>query len=190
MINKMPGYEVDKFANLKCGYLFMFGHAGKKLLFMGQDFGQKHEWDEKVQLSWEEADQPYNKDLQNFMKDLLHLYKKYPAFYAKDDSWDGFQWVNADDADRSIYSFIRRDGTGKNNLLFVINMTPMERKDYMVGVPHSGKYTLILDKDGALAAGSGKKTSYSAAKGECDHQPYRIEYELPAYGCAVFKFND
>jgi len=190
MINKMPGYEIDKFRNLKCGYLFMFGHAGKKLLFMGQDFGQSHEWDEKVQLSWEEAEHPYNKDLQNFVKDLLHLYKKYPAFYAKDNSWDGFEWINADDADRSIYSFIRRDGTGKNNLLFVVNMTPMERSDYMVGVPHAGRYTLLLDRDGAVTAKSGKQTSYSAAKGECDHQPYRVAYELPPYGCAVFKFND
>lgn len=190
MINKMPGYEIDKFRNLKCGYLFMFGHAGKKLLFMGQDFGQSHEWDEKVQLSWSEAEQPLNQDLQNFVRDLLHLYRKYPAFYAKDDSWDGFEWVNADDSDRSIYSFIRRDGTGKNNLLFVVNMTPMERNDYMVGAPHGGRYTLIMDRDGAVTAKSGKKTAFTAEKGECDHQPYRVAYELPAYGCAVFKFND
>ena len=190
MITKMPGYEVDKFRNLKCGYLFMFGHAGKKLLFMGQDFGQSHEWDEKVQLSWNEAEQPLNKDLQNFVKDLLHLYKKYPAFYAKDDSWDGFEWVNADDSERSIYSFIRRDGTGKNNLLFVVNMTPMERSDYMVGAPHAGKYTLIMDRDGAVTAKAGRKNVYTASKGECDKKPYHIAYALPAYGCAVFKFND
>ena len=189
MINKMPGYEKDKFANLKCGYTFMMGHAGKKLLFMGQDFGQAHEWDEKVQLSWEECDQPLNHDLQSFYRDLLHLYRKYPAFYAKDDSWDGFQWVNADDADRSIFSFIRRDGTGKNSLLFVISFTPVERDDYMVGVPKSGKYTLLLDQDGAVE-GKEKKTVYTAVKGECDRQPYRVKYPLPAYGCAIFKFNE
>ena len=190
MINKMPGYEVDKFANLKCGYLFMCGHAGKKLLFMGQDFAQYHEWDEKVQLDWWLCDEPLNKGVQNFMRDLLHMYKKYPAMYKLDDSWEGFSWVNADDASRSIFSFIRRDGTKKNSLLFVVNFTPVERTDYMVGVPKKGRYTLIFDKDGAVTADSGKKTAFTAKKGECDGQPFRVEYPLPAYGCAVFKFNE
>ena len=190
MINKMPGYEVDKFANLKCGYLFMFGHAGKKLLFMGQDFAQYHEWDEKVQVDWWLCDEPLNKSVQNFMRDLLHMYTKYPAMYRLDDSWEGFSWVNADDAARSIFSFIRRDGTKKNSLLFVVNFTPVERTDYMVGVPKKGRYTLIFDQDGAVTKESGKKTAFTAKAGECDGQPCRIEYALPAYGCAVFKFNE
>ena len=189
MINKMPGYEVDKFANLKCGYLFMFGHAGKKLLFMGQEFAQYHEWDEKVQLSWELCDAPLNRSVLLFMRDLLHMYRKYPAMYELDDSWDGFEWVNADDADRSIFSFIRKDHTGKNSLLFVINFTPMARDDYMVGAPVSGRYTLIFDQDGAVTSKSGRKTAYTAHVGECDGKPYRVEYPLPPYGCAVFRFN-
>ena len=189
MINKMPGYEVDKFANLKCGYTFMFGHCGKKLLFMGQDFGQAHEWDEKVQLSWEESDHPLNKDLQNFVRDLLHTYQKYPAMYKLDDSWEGFKWVNADDNTRSIFSFIRRDGTKKKSLLFVINMTPMARDDYMVGVPVKGRYTLVLDQNGSTE-GRDVQTVYRAADGECDGQPYRLVYPLPAYGCAIFAFNE
>ena len=189
MINKMPGYEVDKFANLKCGYTFMFGHCGKKLLFMGQDFGQSHEWDEKVQLSWEESDHPLNKDLQNFVRDLLHTYQKYPAMYKLDDSWEGFKWVNADDNTRSIFSFIRRDGTKKKSLLFVINMTPMARDDYMVGVPVKGRYTLVLDQNGSTE-GRDVQTVYRAADGECDGQPYRLVYPLPAYGCAIFAFNE
>ena len=190
MINKMPGYEVDKFANLKCGYLFMFGHAGKKLLFMGQDFAQYHEWDEKVQLDWWLCDEPLNRGVQNFMRDLLHMYTKYPAMYKLDDSWEGFSWVNADDSTRSIFSFIRRDGTKKNSLLFVVNFTPVERNDYMVGVPKKGRYTLIFDQDGEVTKESGKKTIFTAKNGECDNQPYRVEYALPAYGCAVFKFNE
>ena len=190
MIEKMPGYESDKFANLKCGYTFMFGHAGKKLLFMGQDFAQYHEWDEKVQLDWWLCDQPLNKDMQNFVRDLLHLYTKYPAFYALDDSWEGFSWINADDNTRSIFSFIRRDSTKKNSLVFVINFTPVERTDYMVGVPKKGRYTLILDQNGAVDAKSEKKRLFTAVKGECDGQPYRVEYPLPAYGIAVFKFNE
>ncbi len=185
MINKMPGYEDDKFANLKAGYLFMFGHAGKKLLFMGQDFGQSHEWNEKVQLDWWECDNPNNKNLQNYVKDLLHLYKKYPAMYALDDSWEGFEWINADDNERSIFSFVRKDKSGKNALLFVINFTPVERNDYMVGVPNSGTYSLVLDENGLVE----DKKSYTAKKGECDGKPYHVSYPLPAYGCAVFKFN-
>ena len=185
MINKMPGLLEDKFKNLKAGYLFMFGHAGKKLLFMGQDFGQAHEWNEKVQLDWWECDNPLNKDLQDFVRDLLHIYKKFPAMYALDDSWDGFEWVNADDRERSIFSFIRKDSTGKNALLFVINFTPVERDDYMVGVPNAGTYSLVLDEHGLVT----EKKSLRAKKGECDGKKYHISYPLPAYGCAVFKFN-
>ncbi|MDD6230290.1 MAG: 1,4-alpha-glucan branching protein GlgB [Lactimicrobium massiliense] len=189
MIEKMPGLGHDKFANLKAGYLFMFGHAGKKLLFMGQDFGQDHEWDEKVQLNWELCDQPYNRELLLFVKDLLAMYREYPAMYTLDDSWDGFEWINADDADRSIFSFVRKDGTGRHNLLFVINFTPVERKDYMVGVPCPGRYTLILNENGAVKDDKVKKL-YNARKGECDGRQYHVNYPLPGYGCAVFRYND
>lgn len=185
MINKMPGNEEEKFKNLKAGYLFMFGHAGKKLLFMGQDFGQAHEWDEKKQLDWWECDKPLNKDLQNYMRDLLHLYKKYPAMYALDDSWNGFEWINADDNERSIFSFVRKDSTGKNALLFVINFTPVDRPEYMVGVPNEGTYTLVFDEHGAVTSRKSRK----AVQSECDGKPYRISYALPGFGCAVFKFN-
>ena len=189
MINKMPGLGIDKFLNLKCGYLFMMGHSGKKLLFMGQEFAQDHEWDEKVQLSWELCEEPMHRSVLLFVRDLLQMYRKYPALYELDSSWNGFEWINADDGDRSIFSFMRRDRSGKNALLFVINFTPMERSDYMVGAPQSGRYTLILDRDGAIAADSDKKTAYTAKKGECDGKPYHIEYPLPPYGCAVFRFN-
>ena len=187
MINKMPGLGEDKFSNLKAGYTFMMGHPGKKLLFMGQDFGQWHEWDEKVSLDWYLADEDSHKGLQNYVKDLLHLYKKYPALYRQDNDWNGFQWINANDGDRSIFSFIRRDETGKKNLLFVINFTPVERADYRVGVPKKGKYTLILDeKHGAYKTGEMK--SYTVEKSECDGQPFSLAYPLPAYGTAVFRF--
>ena len=187
MINKMPGLGEDKFANLKAGYTFMMGHPGKKLLFMGQDFGQLHEWDEKVSLDWYLAEQDEHKDLQEYVKDLLHLYKKYPALYRQDNDWNGFKWINANDADRSIFSFLRRDETGKKNLLFVINFTPVERPDYRVGVPKRGKYTLLLDSTHG-AYKSGEAPGFSSAKGECDGQPYSFSYPLPAYGTAIFRF--
>lgn len=189
MINKMPGLNGDKFANLKAGYTFMMGHPGKKLLFMGQDFGQYHEWDEKVSLDWYLADEPLHKDLQKYYSDLLHVYQKYPALWQLDSDWNGFQWINANDGDRSIFSFIRRDETGKKNLLFVINFTPVARDDYRVGVPKSGTYSLILDSEHGLYKRGEHAFSARSKKSECDGQPYSFAYPLPAYGAAIFKFN-
>ena len=189
MINKMPGLNGDKFANLKAGYTFMMGHPGKKLLFMGQDFGQYHEWYEKVSLDWYLADEPLHKDLQKYYSDLLHVYQKYPALWQLDSDWNGFQWINANDGDRSIFSFIRRDETGKKNLLFVINFTPVARDDYRVGVPKSGTYSLILDSEHGLYKRGEHAFSARSKKSECDGQPYSFAYPLPAYGTAIFKFN-
>ena len=189
MINKMPGLNGDKFANLKAGYTFMMGHPGKKLLFMGQDFGQYHEWDEKVALDWYLADEPLHKDLQKYYSDLLHVYQKYPALWQLDSDWNGFQWINANDGDRSIFSFIRRDETGKKNLLFIINFTPVARDDYRVGVPKSGTYSLILDSEHGLYKRGEHAFSVRSKKSECDGQPYSFAYPLPAYGAAIFKFN-
>ena len=189
MINKMPGLNGDKFANLKAGYTFMMGHPGKKLLFMGQDFGQYHEWDEKVSLDWYLAGEPLHKDLQKYYSDLLHVYQKYPALWQMDSDWNGFQWINANDGDRSIFSFIRRDETGKKNLLFVINFTPVARDDYRVGVPKSGTYSLILDSEHGLYKRGEHAFSARSKKSECDGQPYSFAYPLPAYGTAIFKFN-
>jgi 1,4-alpha-glucan branching enzyme len=110
--------------------------------------------------------------------------------YELDDSWEGFEWVNADDRDRSIFSFIRRDKSKKKSLLFVVNMTPMERGDYMVGVPVKGTYKLILDEKGAVGEDRQKDASFKAVKGECDGKDYHISYPLPAYGIALFEFNE
>ena len=190
MINKMPGIYEDKFANLKCGYTFMMGHPGKKLLFMGQDFAQFHEWDEKVSLDWYLIDEPLHRDVNNFYRGLLHIYQKYSCMYELDDSWDGFSWINADDADRSIFSFVRYNKKKKKNLLFVINFTPMNREDYMVGVPKKGTYRLILDQlHGSYSLVNKKPIPFKAVKGECDHQPYHVKYPLVPYGVAIFEFS-
>ena len=189
MINKMPGLFGDKFANLKAGYTFMLGHPGKKLLFMGQDFGQLHEWDEKVSLDWHLTEEDLHKDLQNYVRDLLHIYQKHPALYESDDDWDGFSWINANDGDRSIYSFVRYAKNHKKSLLFVCNFTPVARPDYRVGVPKRGNYTLILDNEhGAYKTGE-KAPVFKAVKSECDGQPYSVSLPLPAYGTAILRFS-
>ena len=190
MLNKMPGYLDDKFANLKAGYTFMFGHPGKKLLFMGNEFAQLQEWSEARELDWFLLKEDRHLYMQNYVRALLQLYKKYRCLYELDDSWDGFQWINADDSYRSIFSFVRYSKTKRKNLLFVMNFTPMERPDYRVGVPKKKKYELVLDSDAEEYGGSGRKRAkvYDAKKGSCDNQKYYVEYPLSAYGTAVFEF--
>ena len=190
MLNKMPGYLDDKFANLKAGYTFMFGHPGKKLLFMGNEFAQLQEWSEARELDWFLLKEDRHLHMQNYVRALLQLYKKYRCLYELDDSWDGFQWINADDSYRSIFSFVRYSKTKRKNLLFVMNFTPMERPDYRVGVPKKKKYELVLDSDAEEYGGSGRKRAkvYDAKKGSCDNQKYYVEYPLSAYGPAVFEF--
>ena len=190
MLNKMPGYEEDKFKNLMAGYAFMMGHSGKKLLFMGQEFGQASEWSEARELDWYLLENPNHKKIQNWTKELLHIYKNNPCMYQLDRSWEGFEWINANDGDRSIFSFIRKSKDGKNNLLFVINFTPVARDDYRVGVPKRKTYKLILNSEDSKFGGNDtdRPTSYKAEKIECDGKMYSISYPLAPYGVAVFKF--
>ena len=189
MLTKMPGYRDDKFANLKAGYTFMMGHPGKKLLFMGQEFGQWREWSEARELDWFLLNEPGHESLRMFYRDLLHMYKKYPCLWEGDHDPNSFQWINCDDADRSIFSWVRKSKDGKDNLLFVCNFTPMERSDYKVGAPCQGKYTLILDNRRGTVGYKEPDRVYKAYKGECDCQPCHIDYPLPPYGIAVFRFD-
>ncbi|MDD3139546.1 MAG: 1,4-alpha-glucan branching protein GlgB [Lachnospiraceae bacterium] len=190
MINKMPGIGLDKYANLKVGYAFMIGHPGKKLLFMGQDFAQLREWSEERELDWFLLMEEEHQQMQQFVKDLLLLYKKNKALYECDTEESGFEWINADDTDRSIFSFIRHSKDNKKNLLFVCNFTPVERKDYRVGIPVKRQCKLVLNSDEKQYGGKGNKRQeiYKAVKGEVDGKPYHISYKLPAYGVVVFEY--
>lgn len=191
MWEKMPGDEEDKFRNLKSAYSFMMGHPGKKLLFMGQDFGQLREWSEERELDWYLMEEPRHRQLNEYFRELLHIYRKYPAMYEQDSDWNGFEWINANDADRSIYSFVRKSKNGKNSLLFVCNMTPVARDDYRVGVPKKGTYHLLLNSNevrfGGTEADKSRPASYKAVKSECDGKAYSISYPLPPFGVAVFR---
>lgn len=168
----------------------MFGHEGKKLLFMGQEFAQEREWSEARELDWYMLQDELNSGMLEYVKTLLNLYRKYPCLHEIDNDWNGFEWVNADDAERSTYSFIRRSSDGKNSLLFVLNMTPVERKDYSVGVPKKKSYKLILNSDDKAFGGNGAQipASIRATAEPCDYKPYRITFDLPASSAAVFMF--
>lgn len=192
MVEKMPGYQVDKYANLRVGYTFLFGHAGKKLLFMGQDFGQEREWSEERELDWFLLGQDLNRGLKDYVKELLELYRNYPVMYKIDSDWSGFEWINADDAQRSIYSFFRKDETGKNRILFILNMTPIEYKDFRVGVPEAGTYKLLLDSASTKFGGQGSNISRTirSKDGACDWREQSIGFDLPAYGAEVFLIPD
>lgn len=190
MLNKMPGEGFDKYANLKAAYAFMTGHPGKKLLFMGQEFAQLREWSEERELDWFLLSEEPHQQIQNWYRDLLHLYKKNPALYELDNDPAGFEWINKDDIFRSIFSFVRHSKGKKKNLLFVCNFTPVAREDYRVGVPTKRQCKLVLNSDEKEYGGSGEKRKeiYKPVKKECDGQKYSFAYPLPAYGVAVFEY--
>ncbi|MBR1470234.1 MAG: 1,4-alpha-glucan branching protein GlgB [Lachnospiraceae bacterium] len=191
MVNKMPGYQVDKYANLRVGYAFMFGHSGKKLLFMGQEFAQEREWSEARELDWFLLENELNKGMLEYVKELLDIYRNNRCLYELDDSWEGFEWINANDAYRSTYSFIRKSRDGRNNMIFVLNMTPIALDNYSVGVPKKGRYKLVLNSDEKRFAGNGHElpAELKAKDFECDGRKYAIQFDLPPYGAAVYSFS-
>ena len=191
MLLKMPGTMPEKFANLKTAYGFMYAHPGKKLLFMGQEFGQEREWSEARSLDWYILDQPGHQGLQKFVKKLNALYKKYDAFYYNDCDQMGFEWINCNDNEHSQISFIRRGSTARDQLLFICNFTPVERENFWVGVPCLGSYTEILNSDAEEFEGEGRvnKKPLQAIPGSCDGKEQYISFTLPPLSVVVFKYD-
>ncbi len=189
MLEKLPESGKNSFAALTVAYTFFMGHPGKKLLFMGQEFGQRREWSEERELDWFLLDQPDHRKLQSMVKGLLHLYRRTPCLYERERGWDGFRWINADDRDRSIFSFLRLSENGKKNLLFICHFTPVDRPDYRVGIPWSVPCTLLFDENIGLYQGPRKRPVYHPENSPCDHQEYSFSYPLKGYGCAIFSFD-
>ena len=190
MLNKMPGVEKDKFANLRTAYGFMYGHPGKKLLFMGQEFGQLREWSEARSLDWFLLDQPLHKKMQKWVADLNHMYTTYDACYYNDNNQMGFEWTKVDDANTSIIAFVRRGKTVKDQLLFVCNFVPVERKDYWIGVPCLTEYEEIINSDAKIYGGSGTKNgTVKAFEEKCDRMPYAISIDIAPLCMMVFKYD-
>ena len=190
MLNKMPGTEMDKFANLRTAYGFMYGHPGKKLLFMGQEFGQLREWSEARSLDWFLLDQPLHKKMQKWVADLNHMYTTYDACYYNDNNQMGFEWTKVDDANTSIIAFVRRGKTVKDQLLFVCNFVPVERKDYWIGVPCLTEYEEIINSDAKIYGGSGTKNGkVKAFEEKCDRMPYAISIDIAPLSMMVFRYE-
>ncbi len=154
LINKMPGDYEQKFANLRTFYGYMAAHPGKKLLFMGQEFGQFIEWDENKPLDWMLLGYDKHHQLQSYVRDLNHFYRETPAMWEVDYSWEGFQWIVPDDNQQSVIAFLRRDTKGKM-VLIVCNFNPVLREGYSMGVPNAGSYKEVLNSDDVKYGGTG-----------------------------------
>ena len=154
LINKMPGEYEAKFANLRTFFGYMMAHPGKKLLFMGQEFGQFAEWNEAKQLDWMLLGYDKHTELKNYAKTLNAFYKDHPAFWQVDYSWEGFQWIVPDDSQQSVIAFLRKDTAGKQ-ILVVCNFNPVLREGYTLGAPVAGTYKEVLNSDDAAFGGSG-----------------------------------
>ena len=134
-------------------------------------------------------DEPLNKGMKEYVKELLRLYTSNPAWYENDNNWNGFEWVNCNDSERSVYSFIRKTADDKKKFLFVLNMTPVKRESYTVGVDSKKKWKLLLNSDEKKYGGNGSKIAKEIAptEGECDSKPYTLTFDLPAFTALVFE---
>ena len=191
MINKMPGELDAKFANLRTAYGFMYGHPGKKLLFMGQEFAQFREWSEARSLDWNLLDEERNHQMQDYVKALNKLYQEYDALYANDFDPIGFEWMSCENADMSVVTFVRRGSTAKKQLLFLCNFTPVTREDMLFGVPCPGTYKEILSSDEERFGGTGivNPKVLTAKEEPCDGRNYSIRMTLPPLSVTIYEYD-
>jgi 1,4-alpha-glucan branching enzyme len=188
MLRKMPGDEWRKFANLRLLYGFMFGHPGKKLMFMGDEFGQWSEWNHDASLEWHLLQSPLHSGLRHWVGDLNAVYRNSPSLQLDFDA-AGFEWVDCNDAQRSVISFLRRGRNSNEQILFVCNFTPVVRQNYHVGVPLNGLWKEILNSDAAMYGGSGQGNfgGLSAMPFPIHGRPFSLNMTLPPLGIVVFR---
>lgn len=185
LLNKMPGSYDEKFAQLRAFYGYMAAHPGKKLLFMGQEIGQFSEWSEAHELDWNLLEYERHRQMQDCVRTLNHLYRKTPALWRADSSWDGFEWVVPDDDSQSVIVFRRKDGEG-GEVIVACNFTPVTRENYQFGVPRPGTYRVLFCSDDAQFGGAGIPLGTAISRREPMHGlPHSIRVTLPAF-CAVY----
>ncbi len=189
LVGKMPGDDWQKMANLRALYGYMYGHPGKKLLFMGGEFGQWNEWYHETSLDWHLLEYPPHQGMQNWVRDLNHFYKTEPALYELDFSIDGFQWIDFRDSEQSIISFIRKARNNDDVILVVCNFTPVPRYNYRVGVPRGGFWREALNSDSRIYGGSGHGNlgGVEATPVPSHQRYYSISLTLPPLGVLFFK---
>lgn len=189
MVDKMFGDYWQKFASLRALYSFMFAHPGKKLMFMGDEFAQFIEWNYKKQLDWFLLEYDSHAGMQRFVKALNHVYTAHPALYEVDDSWDGFQWLNVEDKEQSVFAFMRTNG--EEAVVCAVNFTPVVREDYWIAMPQEGTLERLLCSDEAQYGGSGVvpekkvKTQHKGLNG----MEHSVVMTLPPLGAVYYKFT-
>ena len=190
MINKMFGDYDDQFASLRVLYAYQFTHPGKKLTFMGSEFGQFIEWNWRQALDWFLLEYPRHRELQQYMCALNHLYSSYPALYQKDHSWDGFRWLNVDDRERSSVAFMRTGDDGVTSLVCVLNFTPVTYQEFVFGLPQKGFLKEIINSDDRCFGGRGERNAkrITAKKRPILEFPYSAAVTLPALSAIVFEY--
>jgi 1,4-alpha-glucan branching enzyme len=191
MLSKMPGDEWQKFANLRLCYAYMFGHPGKKLMFMGDELGEPREWSESRSLDWELLKSELHKGVNLLVRDLNTLYRTHSALHTADASPAGFEWIDFGDALQSVISFLRYSKDRKDFLVFVCNMTPLPRHSYRIGVPIKGYYKEVLNTDASEYGGSGVGNFGGVHSEDLPFhgRPYSVSITLPPLGALVFQFS-
>jgi len=190
LLHKMPGDLWQQFANLRLLYAYQYAHPGKKLLFMGQELAQRHEWSEASSLDWHLLQWDSHRGIQRLVADLNKLYAAEPALHQVDFDWHGFEWIDANDSDNSVLTFIRRGKNPEDLIVAVINATPVVREGYRLGVPNPGLYREILNTDAAHYGGSnvgnlgGQQASDQPAQG----RPYSLVLTLPPLAAVYLKW--
>jgi 1,4-alpha-glucan branching enzyme len=189
MLGRMPGDEWQRFANLRLLYGFMFGHPGKKLLFMGGEFGQWKEWNHDTSLDWHLLGDPRHRGLQRWVRDLNTLYRGTPPLHQLDHEPSGFEWVDCDDAAASTVSFLRRGSDPGDVVLMVCNFTPVPRFEYHVGVPLDGEWREILNSDAEMYGGSGLGNFGGTWAAPVPHhgRPHSLTITLPPLAMVAFR---
>jgi 1,4-alpha-glucan branching enzyme len=189
LIGKMPGDEWQKFANLRLLFGYMFAQPGKKLMFMGGEFGQRGEWNHDANLDWHLLSDPYHCGLRRWYRDLNTLYRGQPALHQLDCSSSGFQWIDCNDGESSVISFLRLGESRADDLVVICNFTPLVRFNYKVGLPRGGFWEEILNSDAKLYGGSGQGNlgGATAAPISCHGRPYLLNITLPPLGVVMFR---
>jgi 1,4-alpha-glucan branching enzyme len=191
LLHKMPGDLWQQFANLRLLYAYQYAHPGKKLLFMGQEFAQRHEWTEKHSLDWHLLQYDSHRGVQHLVSDLNHLYYAEPALHEVDFDWPGFEWIDANDGDNSVLSFIRRGRKPGDFLVVVLNATPVVRQKYRIGVPEPGMYREVLNSDAQRYGGSNVGNEGNVLAEALPHmgRPYSLELTLPPLAALYLKWT-
>jgi len=189
LLNKMPGDEQQKFATLRALYAYMWAHPGKKLLFMGGEFGQWREWNEEESLDWHLLEKPLHKGVQTLVRDLNRIYEKNNSLWEADGEPAGFQWIDADNASENIVSFIRRSPATGRELICVCNFSPVAREKHQLGLPRAGRYKLIVNTDSENYGGMGVSVAkaFTAKKKSLHGQQFSATISLPPMSTLWFE---